>query len=105
MANLGFRNLNHWEREGQICTIFLLGGHISLDAIDGETLQQKTNHKGKKQLQDLQRQMGGEKHGIKLWNIGKQIQGAIGNHGARHQTLDLRKFLNDKFQKAVVLQE
>ena len=41
---------------------FLLGDDaFCLDAMDGETLQQKTTHKGREnsKLQDLQRQEGG----------------------------------------------
>ena len=49
--------------------LFLAGWrHLCLDAMDGETLQQKTTHKGRKnsKLQELQRQEGG---GECVWNI------------------------------------
>ena len=50
--------------------------------MDGETLQQKTTHKGRKnsKLQDLQRQEGS---GECVWNISEQIQGTTGHHVAK----------------------
>ena len=61
---------------------FLLGDNFCIDAMDGETLQQETTHKGRKnsQLQDLQRQEGG---GECVWNIIEQIQVTTGHHGAK----------------------
>ena len=54
----------------------------SLDAMDSETLQQKTTHKGRENsnLQDLQRQEGG---GECVSNISEQSQGTTGHHGAK----------------------
>ena len=48
----------------------------------GKTQQQKTTHKGRKniQLQDLQIQEGGIEY---VWNISEQIQGTTGHHGAK----------------------
>ena len=50
--------------------------------MDGETLQLKTTHKGRKnsKLQDPQRQEAG---GECIWNISEQIQGITGHHGAK----------------------
>ena len=50
--------------------------------MDGETLQQKATHKGRKnsQLHDLQRKDGGGKH---LWNLSEKLQGITGHHGAK----------------------
>ena len=50
--------------------------------MDGETLQQKTTNKGRKnsQLQDLQKQESG---GERVWNISEQLQGTTGHHGAK----------------------
>ena len=56
-------------------------GGFSLDAMDGEILQQKTTYKGRKnsKIQALKRQEGGRKY---LWNISEPIQGT-GHHGAK----------------------
>ena len=50
--------------------------------MDDETLQHKTTHRGRKnsQLQDLQRQEGGQEC---IWNIGEQIQRVTGHHGEK----------------------
>ena len=50
--------------------------------MDGESLQQKTAHKGRKniQLQDLQRQEGG---GKQFWNISVRIKSATMHHGVK----------------------
>ena len=50
--------------------------------MDGEILQQKTTHRGRKnsQLQDLQRQEGGRK---RLWNINEPVQSTTGHHNAK----------------------
>ena len=47
--------------------------------MDGETLQQKRTHKGRKntKLQDLQMQEDGEK---RLWNLSEPVQGTTGHH-------------------------
>ena len=49
---------------------------------DGETLQQKTTHKGRESsnLQDLQRHWG---RGGRVWNINEQIQGTTGHNGTK----------------------
>ena len=50
--------------------------------MNGETLQQKTTHKERKnsQLQDLQRKEGGAEC---IWNTREQIHCTIGHHGAK----------------------
>ena len=61
--------------------------------MDGESLQQKTTHKGREnsKLQDLQRQEG---NGEYIWNISEQIQGATGHNvtkavGCQSQCFDM----------------
>ena len=76
------QHLNHWG--GRVRFTLLLGGYqcLCLDAMDGETLQQKKTHKGRKncQLQDHQTQESGGKH---LLNLIELIQGTIGFHGVK----------------------
>ena len=82
MAPWGFRHLNQWGGRARFAP-FLAGGQcLCLHIMDVETLQQKIAHKRRKnsQLQDLQRQEGGEEH---IWDIGDKIQGTTGHHGAK----------------------
>ena len=53
--------------------------------MDGETLQQKTTHKGRENstLQDLQRQ---DSDGESIWKISEQIQDNNGHHGAKAES-------------------
>ena len=59
--------------------------------MDGETLQQKTTHKGRKntKLPDLRRQEGGGEY---VWNISEQIQDTTGHHGAKTKSCHRQGF-------------
>ena len=68
MTAWGFLHLNHQEIENQIHSILSGSQPFCPDAMNDETLQQKTTQKGRKssQLQDRQRQEGGGEH---VWDI------------------------------------